>query len=281
MERQKRWRRALAFLLVLGTLTTAAYAAEPKAKFSVTADQLEYDIESGEGAAKGHVVLADELGTAKGAEAHFNSKDKSGILKGGVGADRDGAHLECEEFVMYNEDDMTARGGALLNKEGKTLTAPRVDYFRQRQYAQTQGGRAQLTDEEGGVLNADKIDYDMAGGLAHAYGNVTFASEARKLSGSADKAIYDTEKDGGIVELIGNAQAIQDGNLVRGNTLRLTNNSKAAADGRVKVIYIPEKKEPAPAAEVVAQENKQEAKEEQGILASYRAKRDAKKSQEE
>ncbi len=280
MGMKQAWRSGLGLLLLMAAMTAVVYAAEPGSnKYSVTADELEYDVETGEGRARGHVVLADNLGTARGEEATFNSKDMSGILKGKVVADRDGAHIECEEFIVYNQDDMTARGGALLSKEGKTLTAPRVDYFKKRQYAETIGGWAKLTDVDGSVMDARKIDYNLATGIAHAYDNVTFDSPARKMSGSADQVVYDTKRDGGVLDLIGHAKAVQDGNLVQGNKLRLTNNSQAAANGKVKIIYIPEQEEEAQAAP--AEAAPAEPKQELGILDSYRAKRDAAKKAEE
>lgn len=230
---------AAAAALSLG-LTAGALAAEPN-RFSVAADELEYDIASGEGEARGSVVIADELGTATGDYARFNSKTKSGLLRGSVVADREDAHITCEEFIAHNENDVTAQGGAVLTKDGKSLHADRVDYFKLRGYAETVGSWARLTDADGSVMNASKIDYDMNSGLAHAYDGVTFESPARKMSGSADNAVYDS-KAGGTVELIGNAQAVQDGNSVRGNKLRLTNSSVASADGGVRIIYIPEQR---------------------------------------
>ena len=236
-------------------LATAALAAEPS-NFSVAADELEYDIQSGEGEARGNVVLTDSLGKATGDYARFNSKKKNGLLRGNVVADREDAHIRCEEFIAHNENDMTAQGGAVLTKDGKSLHADRVDYFKERGYAETVGSWAKLTDDaDGSVLNASKIDYDMNSGLAHAYDGVTFESPSRKMSGSADNAVYDS-KAGGTVELIGNAHAVQDGNSIKGNKLRLTNSSVASADGGVKIIYIPEQK---PAQENAAAEDGQKA----------------------
>lgn len=228
---------AAAALLSLGVTATALAAP---GNFSVQADELEYDLSSGEGVAKGNVVLHQDGGVATANYAKFNSKTKSGVLTGNVVADRADSHIVCNEFIAHNENDVSAVGGAVITKEGKSLAADRVDYYKERQFAETIGSWARLTDSDGSVLNAAKIDYDMARGVANAYGGVDINSDARNLTASADSAIYKTDNNG-YVELIGNAKATQNGNSVAGDKLRLTNTNVAVADGNVDIIYIPEK----------------------------------------
>lgn len=228
---------AAAALLSLGVTATALAAP---GNFSVQADELEYDLSSGEGVAKGNVVLHQDGGKATANYAKFNSKTKSGVLTGNVVADRDDSHIVCNEFIAHNENDLSAVGGAVITKEGKSLAADRVDYYKERQFAETIGSWARLTDSDGSVLNAAKIDYDMARGVANAYGGVDINSDARNLTASADSAIYKTDNNG-YVELIGNAKATQNGNSVAGDKLRLTNTNVAIADGNVDMLYIPEK----------------------------------------
>lgn len=224
-------------LLTLG-LTASALAAP--ANFSVQGDELEYDLQTGEGTAKGNVILKQDGGVATADFARFNSKSKSGTLTGNVIADREDSHIVCNEFIAHNENDLSAIGGAVITKAGKSLSSDRIDYYKLRQYAETAGGWARLTDADGSVLNAAKIDYDMAAGVANAYGGVTIDSTARDLQASADSAVYKTDNSG-YVELNGNAKATQNGNSVAGDKLRLTNTNVAIADGHVDVIYIPEK----------------------------------------
>ncbi|WP_405379341.1 LptA/OstA family protein [Phascolarctobacterium sp.] len=226
-----------AAVLSLGLATTAW--ATP-GNFSVQADELEYNLQTGEGEAKGHVVLLQDGGKATSDYAKFNSKTKSGVLTGNVVADRGDAHIVCNEFIAHDENNMSAVGSAVITKEGKSLSADRVNYYKARNYAETVGSWARLTDVDGSVLNAAKIDYDMAQGVANAYGGVTINSDARNLTASADSAVYKTDNNG-YVELIGNAKATQNGNSVAGDKLRLTNANVAVADGNVNVIYIPEK----------------------------------------
>lgn len=228
---------AAAALLSLGLATTALAAPS---NFSVQADELEYDLGSSEAVAKGSVVLKQDGGVATANYARFNSKTKSGVLTGNVVADREDMHITCNEFIVHNENDLAAVGGASISKAGKRLNADRVNYYKEREFAETIGGWARLTDSDGSVLNAAKIDYNMAAGVANAYGGVDINSPARNLTASADSAVYKTDNSG-YVELIGNAKATQNGNSVAADKLRLTNTNVAIADGDVKIIYIPEK----------------------------------------
>ena len=110
------------------------------------------------------------------------------------------------------------------------------------------GGWARLTDTDGSVLKAGKIDYDIAQGIANATGGVTIDSPARDLTAAANSAVYKTDK-GGYVELQGNATATQNGNTVSGDKLRLTNANVAMADGDVTIYYVPEKQPALPGKE--------------------------------
>lgn len=224
-------------IMVCGLAATALAAP---GKFSVQADELDYDMKSGQAVAKGHVVIIQDNGKATGDNATYNSKSKSGSLKGNVVADRGDEHITCDEFKILNDNDYSALGNATVTKEGKKLSAPQIDYSKAREFAETFGGWARLVDVDGSTLNSAKLTYDAKAGVAVATGGVSINSDARKLTASADKAIYDTKKEG-FVELIGNATATQDGNTIRGQKLRLTNASNVAvADGDVFIKYIPE-----------------------------------------
>lgn len=233
----------IGIFFMVGMLGTACAQGS---NFSVKADTIEYDMQSGDGMAKGNVVLKQDGGTATAANAEFNSKTKSGRLTGGVVADRDDAHVVCYTFVMHNEDYSSAIGDARLTKGDKTLASERVDYYKNREYAETVGSWARLSMADGSILDAVKITYDGKVGVANATGGVAISSPPRDLTAYADTAVYETNNSG-YIELIGNAKATQDGNTVEGNRLRLNNTSnKAEASGNVKIVYVPkpvEKKE--------------------------------------
>lgn len=237
---------AAAFMLLgSSALYVPAFAAQGSG-FNVKADEIEYDMTSGNGTAKGNVVILHDGGKATAAAAEFNSKTMSGKLTGGVVADKDDAHITCATFVMHNEDFVSAVGEASVTKEDKTLTAEQIDYHSNDEYAETIGSWGQLTSTDGSVLTAAQITYNGKTGLAEATGNVDIVSPPRNLTAKADKAIYDTNNDGK-VELIGNATATQDGNTVSGNRLIMNNAGNAAAGqraeafGNIKIVYVPEK----------------------------------------
>lgn len=237
---------AAAFMLLgSSALYVPAFAAQGSG-FNVKADEIEYDMTSGNGTAKGNVVILHDGGKATAAAAEFNSKTMSGKLTGGVVADKDDAHITCATFVMHNEDFVSAVGEASVTKEDKTLTAEQIDYHSDSEYAETIGSWGQLTSTDGSVLTAAQITYNGKTGLAEATGNVDIVSPPRNLTAKADKAIYDTNNDGK-VELIGNATATQDGNTVSGNRLIMNNAGNAAAGqraeafGNIKIVYVPEK----------------------------------------
>lgn len=237
---------AAAFMLLgSSALYVPAFAAQGSG-FNVKADEIEYDMTSGNGTAKGNVVILHDGGKATAAAAEFNSKTMSGKLTGGVVADKDDAHITCATFVMHNEDFVSAVGEASVTKEDKTLMADKIDYHSDVEYAETIGSWGQLTSTDGSVLTAAQITYNGKTGLAEATGNVDIVSPPRNLTAKADKAIYDTNNDGK-VELIGNATATQDGNTVSGNRLIMNNAGNAAAGqraeafGNIKIVYVPEK----------------------------------------
>ena len=95
-------------LLILATAaitcSVAATAFAAPGKFSVKADELEYNMQTGEGKGKGHVVILQDDGKATANYATFNSKAKTGNLIGNVFVDKEGTQISCNEFVMHNED---------------------------------------------------------------------------------------------------------------------------------------------------------------------------------
>jgi lipopolysaccharide export system protein LptA len=104
------------------------------------------------------------------------------------------------------------------------------------------GGFAHLSSVDGSWLSAGKIVYDMKSGVANATGGVTMENKPQKMTGSGDRAVYNSNETG-YIELIGNAKATQDGNTVTGDKLRITNvsgpDSKTHAQGNVTLVYYP------------------------------------------
>ena len=244
----KKNRRLLAVLV--GILTVLVmncgllYAAPAKdAKYSVDAPEIEYDMESGDGTTTGKTTIKHDGGTAVGQKGStFNSKNRTGHLYGGVVADKGDEHLRSQELFMYTDKYASAVGDTVVIKGNRRLEAPRVDYHDDTKFAETLGGTARLSETDGSWLMAGKITYDMKAGLANATGGVSLESKPRKLTGKGDTAIYNTNETG-YIELIGNAKAVQDGNTVTGDKLRITNvsdkNSKSHAQGNVTIVFVP------------------------------------------
>ena len=222
----------------------AVFAAPAKdAKYSVDAAEIEYDMKSGDGTTTGKTTIKHDGGTAVGQKgATFNSKNRTGHLYGGVVADRGDEHLSSQELFIYTDKYVSAVGDAVIIKGARRLEAPRVDYHDDTQFAETLGGTARLSDTDGSWLSAGKIVYDMKTGVADATGGVTLENKPQKMTGSGDRAIYNS-RETGYIELIGNAKATQDGNTVTGDKLRITNvsgpDSKTHAQGNVVMVYYP------------------------------------------
>ncbi len=244
----KKNKRVLAILVSILTVLVmncgVLYAAPAKdAKYSVDAPEIEYDMESGDGTTTGKTTIEHDGGTAVGQKGStFNSKNRTGHLYGGVVADKGDEHLRSQEMFIYTDKYVSAVGDAVVIKGAKRLEAPRVDYHDDTEFAETLGGWARLSDADGSWLKAGKITYDMKSGLANATGGVSLESRPRKLTGTGNTAIYNT-KETGYIELIGNAKAVQDGNTVTGDKLRITNvsenNSKSHAQGNVQIVFVP------------------------------------------
>ena len=234
----------ISILTVLVMYCGVLYAAPSKdAKYSVDAPEIEYDMESGDGTTTGKTTIKHDGGTAVGQKGStFNSKSRTGHLYGGVVADKGDEHLRSQELFMYTDKYVSAVGDAVVIKGNRRLEAPRVDYHDDTEFAETLGGTARLSDADGSWLKAGKITYDMKAGLANATGGVSLESKPRKLTGTGDTAIYNTNETG-YIELIGNAMAVQDGNTVTGDKLRITNvsdnKSKSHAQGNVRIVFVP------------------------------------------
>ncbi len=226
----------------LALMAMLAVSVPALAASSLEGDAVEYDFRSGQAIATGNIVLTRDDGKATAKKAEYNTKTENGKLEGSVVANQKDAHLTCHTlFFAQGGDHLTAVGNAVLKKEDKTLRAAQVEYYGQRQYAETVGSWAQMGMDDGSTMDATSMNYDMGQGLAHAEGNVRISSPPRKLTAKADRAVYNTKLEDGTIDLIGNATATQDGNTVSGNTLTLkgAGGKVAVAKGDVRLVYIP------------------------------------------
>lgn len=231
------------FILLFANCGVLSAAPAKDAKYSVDAEEIEYDMESGDGTTTGKTTIKHDGGTAVGQKGStFNSKTRTGHLFGGVVADKGDQHMTSQELIIYTDKYVSAVGDAVIIKGDRKLEAPRVDYHDDTEFAETLGGSARLSSADGSWLTAGKITYNMKTGLANATGGVNLESVPRNLQASGDSAVYD-DKETGYIEMIGNAKATQDGNTVTGNKLRITNTSgqksRTHAQGNVRIVFVP------------------------------------------
>lgn len=231
------------FILLFANCGVLSAAPAKDAKYSVDAEEIEYDMESGDGTTTGKTTIKHDGGTAVGQKGStFNSKTRTGHLFGGVVADKGDQHMTSQELIIYTDKYVSAVGDAVIIKGDRKLEAPRVDYHDDTEFAETLGGSARLSSADGSWLTAGKITYNMKTGLANATGGVNLESIPRNLQASGDSAVYD-DKETGYIEMIGNAKATQDGNTVTGNKLRITNTSgqksRTHAQGNVRIVFVP------------------------------------------
>ena len=92
-------------------------------------------------------------------------------------------------------------------------------------------------------MTADKIEAFIKENSATGTGSVHIVSQVRKLDATANMATYYGEPQGqSKVILSGNARAVQDGNVLVGETLTLRLDDKAmdASGGRNKLVITPQ-----------------------------------------
>lgn len=217
----------------------AAGAAEP---FQLQADVIAYNSKTGQIEASGDsgVKLLQGTLTLTGSQARYNTKTQAGIMTGNVKGIQENMRLTAAQVESLGGGHIAASGDVVLLNGGDRLTAPRVDYFSDRQVAVVESNAKLVTAD--GTITADRLETFFQEKRSVAQGNVHINSEQRNLKAKADHAVYYGVKEGeqGKIVLTGNAFAVQDGNTIAGQTLTLYLEDKAAdAAGRTKVIIAP------------------------------------------
>ncbi|MBP2638360.1 MAG: lptA [Firmicutes bacterium] len=225
-------------MLSFGSLYAVA-APQPNAKTPVelAADTIDYDAKQGILIATGRVRIKQGQLVVTGDKAEYNTESQEGRVTGGVKAVNQDSTLTAAEVQTYkNNTYLIAIGDAVLTKGEDRLTGPRVEYFADTQYALVpQNGKIVRPD---GTMTADKIEAFFQDNSATGTGSVHIVSPTRNLDATADTATYYGEpKDQSKVILSGNARAVQDGNVLIGETLTLRLDEKAMdSQGRSKLV---------------------------------------------
>lgn len=218
-------------------LLTANPGGQPVA---VTADTIRYDSANGQVDARGSVIMEQSGSTITGSEAHYNMKSLEGIVTGGVKAIKQDATLTAAEVKTYNNTRLVATGSPVLTKGQATVTGSLIDYDSVTQYALIPSDPV-LTDPDG-TLTANKVEVFFADDKAVGDGSVHLVSPTRQVDATGDHIVYyglQTSGQGHAV-LSGNARAVQEGNLLVGDTLTISMADQSAdAQGRTKLVITP------------------------------------------
>lgn len=237
-------KKRLLVILFLACFAGAALVNAAQPNSEVTANEIEFDSATDTVVAIGNVVIKKDNGIAKADKAVYNIKTEQGQLTGNVDAVRDDVTIKCAQLNINTRNHIVASGGnVVITRGGDSLNAPQVEYFDDKQFAQTSGDWARLSKDDGSVITAENINYDMKNGKAIADKDVKIDSPVRKLTGAGDRAEYFEDKAGqdAIIILTGqNAWAIQDGNKISGQKLSFkTGKSEGEANGKVMMVIPP------------------------------------------
>jgi lipopolysaccharide export system protein LptA len=230
----------IALTVLLSFAVATGVAAPPANPVELSADTIEYDSVQGVMNAQGSVKLTRDKTVLTGAKAQYNTKSKEALVSGGVKVVREDATLTAPEVRSFDDNHLIASGGALLVKGDSTLAGPSIEHWVDKQYSLVVGG-ARLTSPDG-IMTADKLEAFHAEDRAVGQGNVHIVSDKRSLDATSEQAVYYGSKSGqGKAVLTGNARAVQEGNVLTGNTLTIYLDDKAMdAQGRTKLVIKPE-----------------------------------------
>jgi lipopolysaccharide export system protein LptA len=228
----------LALLLSLGMITVIN--AETKNPVELSADTIEYDSTQGVMTAHGAVKIIRDGAVLTGTNALYNTKTKEALVTGGAKVVKDESTLTAAEVRSYDDNHLVATGNVLLVKADSTLSGPKLDHWTDKQYSIMTGG-ATLTMPDG-VMTADRVEAFHNEDRAVGSGNAHIVSDKRSLDATSDQAVYYGSKTNqGKVVLSGNAHAVQEGNVLTGNTMTIYLDDKAMdAQGRSKLVIKPE-----------------------------------------
>lgn len=229
---------ALALLLSCSGVTHIEAASNQP--IELVADSIEYDSISGLMKAQGNVRMVQENTVMTGSNAEYNTKTKEAHIMGGVQVIKEDATLRAQDVHSYENTHLIATGDPVLTKGENKLSGPKIEYYSDKQYAIVAGGGTLTMPDN--VMTADKIESYFEKNQAIAQGNVHIVSPGRKLDAVSDEAVYyaGKEKDGKTV-LTGNVRAVQDGNVLTGNTMTLYLDNKVIdVQGRSKLVIIPQ-----------------------------------------
>ena len=182
----------------------------------LNADTVEYNVKTGQMKAEGNVVIHYDGGVVTGASAAYNTKTSTGMMTGGVVADKEDMHLDCDRIELVSKTKMTAIGNVHGWQKDKRVEAPIVEYDNEEGYARLpEGGALSSAD---GTFTADYMEGWTKTEHAKGVGNAHIISPPRDFEGGADEAEYFGKETGKLV-LTGHAWAVQENNTLKSGRL--------------------------------------------------------------
>lgn len=198
------------------TETGKTGAGKQGAPSELNADKVEYNMKTGQMTAEGNVVIRYDGGVATGDFATYNTKTHQGRMTGGVVADKEDMHLDCDVVEILSQTKMVAIGNVHGWKQDKRVDGPRVEYDNGEGYARLpEGGMLSSAD---GTFTADYMEGWTKTERAKGVGNAHVVSPPKNFEGGGDEAEYFGKESGKLV-LTGNAWAIQDNNMLKSGRL--------------------------------------------------------------
>ncbi len=182
----------------------------------LNADTVEYNVKTGQMKAEGNVVIHYDGGVVTGASAAYNTKTSTGMMTGGVVADKEDMHLDCDRIELVSKTKMTAIGNVHGWQKDKRVEAPIVEYDNEEGYARLPEGGALSSAE--GTFTADYMEGWTKTEHAKGVGNAHIISPPRDFEGGGDEAEYFGKETGKLV-LTGHAWAVQENNTLKSGRL--------------------------------------------------------------
>lgn len=220
---------SLVLTFCFGCAMVFAAPSSTQAPSDLFGDHLEYDANTGQMTAEGHVVMISEDGKTTSDFATYNINSQTGTMRGNVIADKKDMHLDCDMLEIFTGSKIIATGNVHAKQADKSFSGLKAEYTSETGYiVMPSGGTVTSTD---GQFSADFMEGWINENHYRGVGNTHIISQAKNFEGGGDQADYFGEQSGKLV-LTGNAWGIQENHRLHGQVITVflkdTNQSDAA-----------------------------------------------------
>lgn len=243
--KKKQWVSWLIGGALLGNMISiaAAPAAATKESVEITADQMDYNWNSGEMIAEGNVLALRQGDELRGDRLEYNVNTESGSVIGNVVATRTNgskmvtARLDLDGGVLF-----TGSGGVHYTSPTGSVQAPWVQYNTETGFIRSEGRTTLIRPD--GTVKADRVEAWERSNQLIAQGNVDFVSDLHQTVGRSDRLDYAKgNSPQGTLIFTGHAQVVQQGkNMLTGPKITIDlDTGEAQAEGRPTLVITPNK----------------------------------------